>query len=105
MKGRTVAVTCSTGISATKYENGQTLHRWCGIGSGGIPTTELTKSICEDDRFKTSEERILACDVLILDEVSLISKKLFDTDEHICRSVRETERYFGGIQLLLSGDF
>lgn len=35
-KDKHVAITCSTGIAATQFENGQTLHRWCGFGDGGI---------------------------------------------------------------------
>ena len=104
-RDKSVAVTCSTGIAATRYENGQTLHKWCGIGAGGIPASDLVKLICDDERYQDAKKRILSCDVLIIDEVSMISKKLFDTVEHICRSVRRNERYFGGIQIILSGDF
>ena len=47
----------------------------------------------------------LDCNVLIIDEVSMVSKKMFDTAENVCRSVRKNENYFGGMQLILSGDF
>lgn len=100
-----VAITCSTGIAATNYANGQTLHKWCGVGSGGIPAQELAKLIQSDERYEDARKRILSCDVLIIDEISMVSKKLFDTVEYLCRSVRQNERYFGGIQLVLSGDF
>ena len=59
-RGLYVAVTCSTGIAATKYERDQTLHKWCGIGAGGIPTPELVQLICDD----------IDCQVLFVDEES-----------------------------------
>ena len=103
--GKNVSVTCSTGIAATRYDNGQTLHKWCGIGAGGIPSSELVTLICDDERYRDARKRIVNCDVLLIDEVSMVSKKIFDTVEYICRSVRGKNGYFGGIQVILSGDF
>ena len=103
--GKNVALTCSTGIAATRYEKGQTLHKWCGIGAGGIPAPELSQLICNDERYKDARKRIIDCDVLVIDEVSMISKKLFDTVEYVCRYIRGKGEYFGGIQVILSGDF
>ena len=104
-RGLNVAVTCSTGIAATKYERDQTLHKWCGIGVGGIPTPELVQLICDDERYQDARKRIIDCQVLFVDEVSMISKMLFDTVEYVCRAVRKNEKYFGGIQVILAGDF
>ena len=103
--GKNVAVTNSTGIAFTKYEKGQTLHKWCGVGIGGIPTPELAKFICDDERHRDARKRIIDCHVLIIDEVSMVSKKIFGTVEYVCRAIRRNDRYFEGIQLILSGDF
>ena len=100
-----MSVTCSTGIAATRYEKGQTLHKWCGIGAGGIPVSELVDLIRDDERYSDARKRISDCDVLFIDEVSMVSKKLFDSVELICRSIRGNDAYFGGIQIILSGDF
>lgn len=35
----------------------------------------------------------------------MVSQKLFETVESICRVVRKIELFFGGIQVILSGDF
>ena len=103
--GKNVAVTYSTGIASTKYEKGQTLQKWCGVGIGGIPTPELVKLICDDERHRDARKRIIDCHVLIIDEVPMVSKKVFDTVEYVCRALRRNDRYFEGIQLILSGDF
>ncbi len=46
-----------------------------------------------------------ACRVLIIDEVSMLDGRMFDTLESIARSVRNSQAPFGGIQLVLCGDF
>lgn len=43
-------------------------------------------------------------DVLIVDEVSMIEPDLFDTLEAIARNIRQNERPFGGMQLILCGE-
>ena len=43
--------------------------------------------------------------VLIVDEISMLSPQLFDKLEEIARIVRHDQRPFGGIQLILTGDF
>jgi chromosomal replication initiation ATPase DnaA len=78
------------------------LHNWCGIGDGGINKEELINLIRNDKRFQKIKEQILLCDVLIIDECSILSKKMFETTEFICRSFRCGNRYFGGIQIILS---
>ena len=45
------------------------------------------------------------CEVLIVDEVSMISGELFDKIEYVARAVRQCEKPFGGIQVILCGDF
>ncbi|XP_060602232.1 uncharacterized protein LOC132755380 [Ruditapes philippinarum] len=104
-KGKSIYVTCSTGIAATHYRNAQTLHRWCGLGDGGMQTSELVKLICTDERYAESRQRIISCQILIVDECSMISQRIFEAVESICRSVRQNERYFGGMQVIFSGDF
>lgn len=105
LRGKNVFITCSTGIAATQYEKGQTLHSWCGVGDGGIPKSELSKLIVSDERYQSARERIESCDVLIIDECSMVSQKMFETVEFLCRSVRGGNKCIGGIQVILAGDF
>lgn len=45
------------------------------------------------------------CKHLIIDEVSMIDGKYFQKIEEVARRVRRNEKPFGGIQLILCGDF
>ena len=96
-----IGVTSTTGISALLF-GGTTLHSFLGIGLGKESVEELISKI-----FKRSylRKRWNELEILIIDELSMLSPILFDKLEEIARRVRYDERPFGGIQLILSGDF
>jgi ATP-dependent DNA helicase PIF1 len=96
-----IGVTASTGLAAQTI-GGTTLHRFTGIGLGQAPTKKLIQDILEND---TKLQRWKEVRVLIVDEISMIDCVLFDKLDAIARAVRETDEPFGGIQLVLSGDF
>ncbi len=96
-----VAVTASTGIAAT-HLNGQTIHSWCGMGikdfmsDGDIDSLKSKKYLLKNmDRVK----------VLIIDEISMLHQRQFELVNRILQSFKENILPFGGIQLVLSGDF
>jgi ATP-dependent DNA helicase PIF1 len=97
-----VVVAAATGIAATQI-NGVTIHSWAGVqlGKGGartlVPRVMNNKAACA--RWRKAR-------VLILDEVSMIDGMLFEALDAIGREVRSCpSNPFGGIQLVLSGDF
>ena len=96
-----VAVTASTGVAAVLL-NGRTLHSWSSIGLGNKSTEQICRKIMSN---KTKKNRWLKTDILIIDEISLISPELFDKLEEIARIIRNNDKPFGGIQLILSGDW
>lgn len=96
-----VAVTASTGLAACNI-GGVTLHSFSGIGLGNAPVEELVKKIKRNQKHK---HRWMRVKVLIIDEVSMIDGDLFDKLEAIARSLRNNGRPFGGIQLVITGDF
>ncbi|PWG59255.1 DEAD/DEAH box helicase [Bifidobacterium catulorum] len=97
--GRSVAVTASTGIAAT-HVNGQTIHSWSGVGVA----TALEPATLK--RIKTRRRKAIdATDVLIIDEVSMMHAWLFDMVDEVCRILRRDDRPFGGLQVVVSGDF
>lgn len=98
---RRVGVTASTGLAAHNI-GGTTLHRFAGVGLGQAPTTKLISDVLNN---KLKRQRWLDVDVLIVDEVSMIDSILFDKLDMIARKVRGSDLPFGGIQLVLSGDF
>ena len=98
-EGASVAVTASTGIAST-HINGQTIHSWSGIGVATALTDNLLKLIRTRRR-----RRIQATDILVIDEVSMMHAWLFDMVDQVCRIIRHDPRPFGGLQVVLSGDF
>ena len=97
--GAAVSVTASTGIAAT-HINGQTIHSWSGVGI----STSMSESLLR--RIKTRRGRqIEGTDILVIDEVSMMHAWLFDMVDQACRAVRHSPEPFGGIQVVLSGDF
>lgn len=97
-----VAVTATTGIAATTI-GGTTLHAWMGVGlAKGKPRVLV-------DRIMASVEtrsRWQTTNVLIIDEVSMLSGRLFDKVDAVARLVRgRLDTPFGGIQIILCGDF
>lgn len=89
-----------TGAAAVLI-NGTTLHSFLGIGLGEGSSSQLIRKI--HDNKKTDCWKLLQ--ILIIDEVSMLSVELFDKLEYIARVLRQNEKPFGGIHLILSGDF
>lgn len=98
-RGASVAVTASTGIAATHLD-GQTLHSWSGVGVANALTDNLIKTIRTRRRTQ-----LRAADILVIDEVSMMHAWLFDMVDQICRIIRRDNAPFGGLQVVLSGDF
>ena len=96
-----IAVTASTGLAACNV-GGVTLHSFAGIGLGKEAVPELVKKIKKSAKAK---QRWLRTKVLIIDEISMVDGDLFDKLESIARMIRNNGRPFGGLQLVITGDF
>ena len=80
----------------------KTLHSWAGIGLGKGSVSELYVKI---RRNQKSYKNWLCTDLLIIDEVSMMTAELLDKLNEIGKKVRGNRKPFGGIQVLLVGDF
>lgn len=97
-----IAVTASTGIAACNI-GGVTLHSFAGVGLGTEETPALVKKVRGNRQAAT---RWMRLQVLIIDEISMVDPGLLDDLECIARSLRKkSDRPFGGIQLIITGDF
>lgn len=96
-----IAVTSTTGTSALLI-NGTTIHSYLGIGFG---TSSVEKILSKIKSMPWLKKRWLKLECLIIDEISMMSPDLFDKLEEIARIIRKSKLPFGGIQLILSGDF
>ena len=96
-----VAITASTGIAAT-HLGGITIHAWAGIGiRENLSKYDL--EMLESKEYLV--KRIQNTSVLIIDEISMLDAKRLDMVEWVCRNFKRNERSFGGMQIILSGDF
>lgn len=98
-----IHVTALTGCAAILLNcKAKTLHSWSGIGLGNGTIEDLLKKV-KGNKF--SKEIWKNTDVLIIDEISMLSLKLFDLLNELGKLLRGNSRPFGGIQLIFSGDF
>jgi ATP-dependent DNA helicase PIF1 len=100
-KSKKIAVTSTTGTSALLI-NGTTIHSYLGIGFGKDSVENIVKKILSQPWLK---KRWINLECLIIDEISMMNPELFDKLEEISRIIRRSKVVFGGIQLILSGDF
>ncbi|KAF5615896.1 DNA repair and recombination pif1 mitochondrial [Fusarium sp. NRRL 52700] len=96
-----VAVTASTGLAACNI-GGITLHSFSGIGLGKEDAPTLVKKIRRNPKAKN---RWLRTKCLVIDEISMVDGDLFDKLSTIGRTIRNNGRPWGGIQLIITGDF
>ncbi|TDZ71815.1 ATP-dependent DNA helicase PIF1 [Colletotrichum trifolii] len=96
-----LAITASTGLAACNI-GGQTLHSFSGIGLGKEDVPTLVKKIRRNPKAKN---RWLRTKALIIDEVSMVDGELFDKLSQIGRTIRNNGKPWGGIQLVVTGDF
>ncbi len=95
------AITASTGIAAT-HIGGMTIHSWSGIGI----KTELEKY--DLDKIASNKhiaKRVQRTKALIIDEVSMLSPETLAMVDAVCREIKQNPEPFGGIQIVLVGDF
>lgn len=95
-----VAVTASTGIAGALI-GGETIHRWAGLGISTDPFNP--KEI--PYQMKSKEWVIKKTDVLIIDEISMLPAYLFTKLDALLKHFRKSDKPFGGVQLVLIGDF
>ena len=108
--GKVVKTTASTGLTATRLPNGTTVHHLFGLLDGKFPLEHLQKMICDDDCYRTVTTMILSTYSIVIDEVSMLSRKIFETVEGLCyRTVKTIQKKqqlsVEGLKFILVGDF
>jgi len=101
--GKQIDVCAMTGCAAILLEcNAKTIHSWSGIklarGDKNVIISKVMKNKTVMATWKKAK-------ILVLDEVSMLSKKIFEIIEEIGRTVRKSSIPFGGIQVVFAGDF
>lgn len=80
----------------------RTLHSWSGIKLAKGTIDETIRQVIRNKKTVSSWKNT---NILIVDEVSMMSKKIFDLCEKLGRIIRKNENPFGGIQVIFTGDF
>ncbi len=98
-----IGITALTGCAAILLGGGaKTLHSWSGIGLGRGSVGEIVLSI---RRNRKALKNWMTTNLLIIDEISMLSAELFDKLNQIAKVIRRSTAPFGGMQVLLVGDF
>jgi len=98
-----ICVTALTGVASVLLDcNATTIHSWSGIGISNKTETQIINKINRSKFYKHNWENT---DILIIDEISMMSCKLFELLNKIGQVIRCNKKPFGGIQLIFSGDF
>lgn len=100
-EGKKVAITASTGIAAT-HIGGVTIHSWAGIGIKDKFTNQDLDDLMQKEYL---HKRFKETNVLIIDEISMLHSYRLDMVDAILRMIRQDPRSFGGMQVVLTGDF
>lgn len=96
---KTTWVTAMTGIAALNI-GGRTLHSQAGIGLARKSAAALVRDMKSNKRAEWRK-----CTTLVIDEVSMLSRGLFEKLNEVAQIARGDPRPFGGVQLVLAGDF
>lgn len=96
-----VAVTASTGIAAT-HLGGVTIHSWSGMAiKDDLSAYEIDHLTQKESLYKKYKKN----KVLIIDEISMLKPRMFDALNRLAKAMKGSEKPFGGMQVILSGDF
>lgn len=96
-----VGVTASTGIAAT-HMGGTTIHSWSGIGIKDVITSKDIGDLMKRAYLRKNLQRTK---VLIIDEISMLHAHRLDLIDQITKAFRGNSAPFGGMQVVMCGDF
>lgn len=94
-----LVVTASTGVAAINV-SGTTIHSFSGIGIGDRSAKQIAYSMYTEQRI-----RLNYCKCLAIDEISMLSADTLDLINDVFKTIRRNDKPFGGIQLIVIGDF
>jgi len=98
-----LSITSTTGVSAINV-NGETIHRFTGIGI--VKENALLDDVLKKVRKnKKARENIKNCEILVIDEISMLSADIIEILDYLFKQIRKNPKVFGGIQVIFTGDF
>lgn len=103
--GRVFAIelTASTGIAAV-HVGGVTIHSWACLGTGDKKTDDIVSYVMSGAGTRV-RRKLKETQILIIDEISMIGPEIFDQLNEVLKIVRNNKTAFGGLQIIVVGDF
>uniref|UniRef100_A0A6C0JFQ3 AAA+ ATPase domain-containing protein n=1 Tax=viral metagenome TaxID=1070528 RepID=A0A6C0JFQ3_9ZZZZ len=102
-QGRRVQVCALTGCASILLKcNAKTIHSWSGVGLCNGVIEQIVTDVSQNN---SKRKKWNSVELLIIDEVSMMSRKLFDVLNMTGKMSRRNKAPFGGIQIIFSGDF
>jgi ATP-dependent DNA helicase PIF1 len=101
MKYQVCALTGCATVLLNKCK-ARTIHSWSGIGLANGPKEKIVNKVVKSRHTVKGWKKVK---VLIVDEVSMMSKKIFEILDYIGRVIKKVPQPFGGIQVVFTGDF
>ncbi len=92
-------VLAPTGVAAINI-SGQTIHGFFHLEFGIQPLENIKKRKISCNL----KDILMKTDVIIIDEISMVSPNVIDAIDIICKKARNNDLAFGGIQLICFGD-
>lgn len=96
-EGKRQVFLAPTGVAALRLR-GQTIHSFFGIPPQIINQDEIEVNVRQRRLFR-------GIDRMVIDEISMVRADLLDVVDRTLRIARETNAPFGGMQVVLVGDF
>ena len=94
--GKKITVCASTGIAAT-HINGSTLHSYLGVRNDDVLDIDDLLQIINNSY---TQKRLNGTDILVIDEVSMLSAQMIENMNQILQKVRSNSAIFGGVQII-----
>ena len=91
-----IFVTATTGVAAVNI-GGITINSFSGIGKGDLKCVDYIKCMKNE-----TKENWTSVDILIIDEISMLSLETFELIDSVAKIVRKCDKPFGGVQLIVS---
>jgi ATP-dependent DNA helicase PIF1 len=100
---KSIQVCALTGCAAVLLQTkAKTIHSWAGIGLANGETINIIQNVANNIYKKKNWNNT---NILIIDEISMMSSKILSILDGIAKKVRKNNRPFGGMQIVFSGDF
>ncbi len=103
--GKNVIPCGTTGMSSSRLPGGKTVHSTFGLLDGRYSHHEMTQNVLSNLSYQSLRQTIATADVILIDEISMLSSQLFEQCELVCRFSKQNHYIWGGLQVILVGDF